>query len=391
MNFLYTLSHWSVVFQMVVVFILFLFFFVGWIVTRRKILRSWAAGWLSDFLALLSVLLAVGGHEANRYVKALYLNYAFFKFLYIFFLLLGLYQFNEGYSPRRVKACSLTVLIVAFLGASYSFFNLTAVHIQVMVFFATGLIALAGGLHGCRIAFRARTFPSIFISVIFLLYGLFFLHHTFAVVPYLFGGDLPFYMDRISFLDAGAELAMGLSIFLATILNTLSELKNLISQLQDSREKLRRLADVDPLTGLYNRRKLRNFVNSLEEKEGVVVFIDINNFKKINDLWGHLTGDRCLRRIADKIRDFFREEDGVFRYGGDEFLIVVSGTDEETVRERMESFERELKNPEGDFIPLVISYGISRFGKDIPFSRALQLADEQMYRHKDKTGGKTSG
>ncbi len=384
MGFSCWLSYWSVIFQMVIVLILFLFFFVGWIVTKRKILRSWAAGWLSDFLALFSVLLAIGGKETDQYIKALYLNYAFFKFIFIFFLLLGFYQFNKAYNIRRAKIYSLVVLIIAFLAVSYAFFNLTSIHIQFIVFFVIGLLALAGGLHGCCIAFKTRGFPSIFISLVFLLYGLFFLHHTFVLMRFLLGGNFPLYMDSISFIDAGAELVMGLTIFLATILNTLSELKNLIVQLEDSREKLRRLADVDPLTGLYNRRKLRSFVNSLKEKEGVVVFIDINNFKKINDLWGHLTGDRCLKHIAEKIRDFFRDEDGIFRYGGDEFLVVVSGTDEDTVRERMESFGKELKNPGGEFIPLVISYGISRFGRDIPFSQALQLADEQMYRQKNK-------
>ena len=379
-----TLSHWSIIFQMSVIFILFLFFLTGWLITKRNALKSWTLGWFFNFLALLSVFFVVGKSEWSLQAKYFYLLYSVFKFLFIYFLLLGFYQFNRSYNLFKFQLFSFVIFTLATIAIIVSFVRFTTVHIQALVFLAAGLLAVTGGLSEWRRAFKSKNIGSILLSLSFILYGAIFLHHGFIIFPYFFGKDVPLFMSHISFLDAFAELGIGILIFLSTMLYTFKELRRAITQLQESRKEFRRLADIDPLTGLYNRRKLRSFINELGEAEGVVVFIDINNFKKVNDDWGHQAGDRCLRKLAELLKDIFRGEDGIFRYGGDEFLLVIPRVDRDVVAERLKKLKRILQQPGKEHIPINLSIGMGEFGIGKTFSEAINEADEEMYRSKEK-------
>jgi PleD family two-component response regulator len=92
----------------------------------------------------------------------------------------------------------------------------------------------------------------------------------------------------------------------------------------------------DPLTGIYNRRyfneNMGNLIKTLSRSNGKIslMLIDIDHFKKFNDTYGHVEGDRCLRLIAKTIaKTVTRDADFVVRYGGEEFVVVLPNTDEE--------------------------------------------------------------
>lgn len=92
---------------------------------------------------------------------------------------------------------------------------------------------------------------------------------------------------------------------------------------------------VDPLTGLYNRRGFQNRLENLfalGSERNVVVVLDIDHFKAYNDHYGHMMGDQALARVSAAIRDAVRSRDIVARFGGEEFLVLLTNTDLEMAR-----------------------------------------------------------
>jgi diguanylate cyclase (GGDEF)-like protein len=112
--------------------------------------------------------------------------------------------------------------------------------------------------------------------------------------------------------------------------DTTRELRESNTRLEAAREQLRELALTDPLTGAYNRRFFDEIIGRELERHRraaqplAIVFIDIDRFKMVNDVHGHTAGDTLLRDVAEFLKRTLRETDYVFRWGGDEFLVVMS-------------------------------------------------------------------
>jgi two-component system cell cycle response regulator len=128
------------------------------------------------------------------------------------------------------------------------------------------------------------------------------------------------------------------------------------------------LALTDPLTGLYNQRYLRRHLSSLMEtgqgRQLAVLMMDVDHFKSVNDRFGHASGDRALRLIADSLRGNTRVFDSVARYGGEEFVIVMPGTgpaEAAAAAERLRSAveEIEFNTPGAVRVPLTVSVGVA--------------------------------
>ncbi|MEW5424976.1 PAS domain S-box protein [Amorphus sp. 3PC139-8] len=167
-----------------------------------------------------------------------------------------------------------------------------------------------------------------------------------------------------------------------------------ITRLKETEQRLVELANVDELTGLPNRRK---FVADLEaaieatsaEEDGLAVhYLDLDDFKYVNDSYGHETGDRLLVAVAARLRAGVRETDVISRFGGDEFLIlqpnVRSKLQASVLAERMRScFEKPIEIEPGREIFIQTSIGISRFPTDGSDTRALiSHADAAAYHAK---------
>lgn len=153
------------------------------------------------------------------------------------------------------------------------------------------------------------------------------------------------------------------------------------------KEKYKDLAVHDPLTGLYSREYLKSLDSEKEKKnhsKSSIVMIDINDFKKINDTYGHLMGDKVLQKVADSLTNNLREKDIVVRYGGDEFLLILSNTHENRAEEIMARIAcRLLDSKEFEFI-VSISYGIAQWNESINIEEIIKFADEKMYQMKRK-------
>lgn len=144
------------------------------------------------------------------------------------------------------------------------------------------------------------------------------------------------------------------------------------------------------LTKLLNRRFLPTIFKreiAHANRTGTplsVLIIDVDKFKEINDTWGHNTGDEILRKVSQAFYDNVRSSDYVFRYGGDEFIIVLTEASEnetlrtaERIRSRVE--KTKLKAANGEDIALSLSIGAAMFNGHPDYERLIQIADEALY------------
>lgn len=156
--------------------------------------------------------------------------------------------------------------------------------------------------------------------------------------------------------------------------------------------QLQALASSDTLTGLANRHQGNTFLKSQAElcqRLGVplgLAFIDVDNFKAINDVFGHLAGDQVLRRVGQAVKGAVRGSDLVCRWGGEEFVVISPNTNLEQMGLVAEKIRLAVVHGLTDELPNVtVSAGVaSAAGRDIDLDRLMADADSALYRAKDK-------
>jgi diguanylate cyclase (GGDEF)-like protein len=112
------------------------------------------------------------------------------------------------------------------------------------------------------------------------------------------------------------------------------------------------------------------------------VFCDIDDFKQVNDTYGHSAGDVCLQRFAGALRTTFRPSDVIVRYAGDEFLVVCKGMDMATANARVDKLRQRLTDGGRHEIPLDFSAGVAELRPKQDSDEALREADAAMYAAK---------
>jgi len=154
------------------------------------------------------------------------------------------------------------------------------------------------------------------------------------------------------------------------------------------------LVYIDDLTGLYNSRYLNYILDSQidqSQNKGLsfaVLFIDVDEFKKVNDQYGHLSGSRILKELSQLIKRQVREEDFVFRYGGDEFIAILSRADIKMAMRVSERIRRGIEKHsflkrEKLKIKITVSIGIALFPVHATQKKELiDVADQNMYQAK---------
>ena len=161
----------------------------------------------------------------------------------------------------------------------------------------------------------------------------------------------------------------------------------------EGQAKLQHLAHHDPLTGLPNRMLLRDRVTQAlataarRQEKVALMFIDLDQFKEVNDTLGHATGDALLCHVAQEFIQVLREQDTVCRQGGDEFAIVLTDVDSVAgvaqAVERIMTLSNARASINGHDLPMSMSVGIAMFPKDgSDFDALMQCADTAMYRAK---------
>jgi diguanylate cyclase (GGDEF)-like protein len=165
------------------------------------------------------------------------------------------------------------------------------------------------------------------------------------------------------------------------------------SELEQALERIRQTAERDELTDLFNRRRIHEELLAWQARAQrgnalfAVAMIDIDHFKRINDLHGHAGGDAALRHFARVAQDSLRVVDALGRWGGEEFLAILASADAagatmaaERVRLAVAALGVEL--PDGERIPLTVSIGLAWWQEGESIDRMITRADQALYRAK---------
>lgn len=206
-------------------------------------------------------------------------------------------------------------------------------------------------------------------------------------------------------LDAGRPytswmLSLGVLPLLASVF-VLGLFAHVVGQLQDREQRLKELVKTDYLTGVDNRRSFmdraeREFIRAKRfNKPLTVVMLDVDHFKRVNDSYGHGTGDEVLKVVARILAAEIRRHDVIARYGGEEFALLLAETDEaqarimaERCRQKIESARLALK---GAAIKVTASVGIASCPREgvEKIGQLIDLADKALYQAKESGRNQT--
>jgi diguanylate cyclase (GGDEF)-like protein len=171
---------------------------------------------------------------------------------------------------------------------------------------------------------------------------------------------------------------------------SLSQIRTELSVYQTRLDEAERAATQDPVTGVANRYKAEKRIQLLIEgsRSYSIVLFDLDNFKQINDRYGHPAGDALLKQFATELRSFFRVSDIVCRWGGDEFLVIVDCTAEQ-IRDRIEQVRKWIC---GDYtiqiggeprkVSVQTSVGLASWRPGETAAELIARADAAMYQEK---------
>jgi diguanylate cyclase (GGDEF)-like protein len=174
----------------------------------------------------------------------------------------------------------------------------------------------------------------------------------------------------------------------------MADVQYALSNLDATIRSLEGLSGTDPLTGLLNRRagEKRLAEDAARVRRGgrtlTIGVVDVNNFKSVNDTYGHQAGDACIRHVADVIRRNIRNSDWLARWGGDEFVLVLHDASPFAATELvLQRIVRDLKDspvwmPQGDELILTITIGASRYSGEADLRDLVVKADEALYEAK---------
>ncbi|MGA9623688.1 MAG: GGDEF domain-containing protein, partial [Bryobacteraceae bacterium] len=224
---------------------------------------------------------------------------------------------------------------------------------------------------------RVFRFSLAVLAIVFLEHAVlvWYLYHT--------GGEPAWarYLHHETYYDFALHCVLAFAAMAMWSECQIDRIRELRAELDHLRREGEQGPDLDRLTGLLNQAALARLVEDPADFEGVVAVCDMDNFKDVNDRYGHLAGDEILRSIGNLLRSSIRQEDEAFRWGGDEFVILFHNQRPEVARTRMSGIEarlREFRVRGYGALPISFSWGTAD-GRGRPLRQTLDEADRNMY------------
>lgn len=349
--------------------------------------RYWTVAWSCLSLSLSSLIVAF---HADIWKNLFYAFYFFGEYAFAAMFAAGCRHHATGarLTRRNLPALVPVVVVAAALPwVSGDFNNLFVIHASIMAcLFAACLFALRPA------QLQGKWSPGLTVmSVALLLLTLDFLHYVpvFGAREGVWGIVVPAsYLKYTSIFDLILETMLGFGTVMVLMEGVRREVEQANRELTAAREHAELLARIDPLTEALNRHAFHSLLSrdggESEGTSGCVAIIDLDDLKLINDTHGHAAGDRAIRAVASAVRSLIRADDLLFRWGGDEFLVLMFGMPESKARQRLGSLGAGLPEIDLSGAPtsLNVSHGLARFETLEQLHQAIENADRAMYARK---------
>jgi diguanylate cyclase (GGDEF)-like protein len=319
--------------------------------------------------------------------------YAVFEFAFVIVLIAAARAgFASSIKDWRtvLRLISILPIFVALVWAFGRYARLEAYHASHALVLSFVYIYNFAALRGAK-GLGARIFR---FSLLVLAAA--FLEHA-GIFLYLYNrGDAPEwarYLRHETYYDIALDCVLAFAAMAMWSESQIDRIRELHAEVDRLRRENAQSLDLDRLTGLLNQAALARRMEEPEQFDGVVAVCDMDDFKDVNDSYGHLAGDEILRNIGHLLQSSIRQADEAFRWGGDEFVVLFRNQRSEVARKRMSEIEARLR----DFrvrgfgaLPISFSWGAAdAHGR--PLREALDEADQGMYARKRERAASASG
>jgi diguanylate cyclase (GGDEF)-like protein len=367
-------------------------------VLRRSYFAAWTGAWVLGSVAIAALVVRyaimprVGAvvDDVSLPVQLLYVLYQSCKIGSFALLVSGTAMYATGsrlLAPRLTVLGFIVVYSVASLIASDGTLNQLVVWQAPVAVVALGACAaLLFTLPASRRTLGSFAGGTAFtgLAVLWLLYGVAFG----TAQPGNATGWQGAILNYNTYLDLLLNVALGFAMVVILMEDAKREVDDAQGELRVAHDQLRRSALYDTLTDALNREAFAQGVG-LEMARGTfgsVVIADLDNLKQVNDTFGHPAGDKLLRQCADLLRSTLRPYDKLYRWGGDEFLLVLSSARSADVIQRLTEILATAAplTLDGGSARLAVSLGASDYTSAEMIDEAIRLADAAMYRDKHR-------
>jgi diguanylate cyclase (GGDEF)-like protein len=385
-----------------------LFWLLRRFVLRRAYITAWSVSWAAIAIAIGAVVIRyilmpqiIGSFLDERHpiTLSLYFIYQTCKGLALVYFVRGTLMYVTGNTAAVRATSGLWIAAVSFAlistWMSHTGLNEMVVWQSVVAVPALGYCALAL----FRLPGPRRTTGSMATGAGFTLLAALWLMYaiTFTAVidrPPGAASDWVFQFANFNpFFDLTVDLLLGYAMILALMEDAKHEVDDAQAELRLTHDRLRRAALTDSLTGSLNRRAFADGVGLevVRATFGTVVMADIDNLKRANDRYGHSIGDQLIRYCAEVLRRELRPTDKLYRWGGDEFLLVLPSAHLSEVLGRLrlgvENADPIARAMPGETIRLQVSLGASDYASSAELEAAIERADQDMYAEKTRRKG----
>ena len=350
---------------------------------RRAYILCWVAGWI---LIGTSRLLAAREFAGESTALAAYGISQLLAIVGALVFVLSADAYRTRLRLRRNHA--LVVLSLSI------WFGLSPLALGTEAVFAPGHLLAAGGLAAAGVAHLRLLRDSRLVGAAVVGGAMLLLAVSSAWLALgVDGGPAGAAVERATFVSLALYLVTALGMQLMTFEDMTYELRLTNKRLESAQGELRQLVTTDPLTGCRNRRFFSEIIGREIQRHRryhiplSLVFVDIDRFKAINDTLGHEAGDRVLQRVAVFLIRNVREADYVFRWGGDEFLILMSCSEDEARRIATDLQVAFAGSADAKGLPAGV--GLSIGCAEVPptatdIMALVKVADERMYMNKKR-------
>ena len=350
---------------------------------RLTALKYWTIAWLCLSFALICLRL---GFSYTEFSSFLFTYYFLGEYMFGFMLVAGCRSLDGEYKIRPGSELAMIPLVIAAVALPHvaaDFNDLLAVQSLILsVFFAVAFYRLPKAAEP-TLGWRVLYVSLALLAIDFLLYSIIFSARRLTI----FSAD---FLQYNSVVDLVLQTALGVGMVVMLLEKVLNDFKSTNEELRSTQIQLEQLVNTDPLTAAFNRHAFYGFVRRQGEdpnaSSGCVGFFDIDDLKAINDCFGHAAGDMVIRQVVRSIREIIRAEDLIYRWGGDEFFVIMVSMDAEMAENRMTRLEPLLQEIYIDNIPEAISVGVSwgftDYADPDDLEDAIKSADSMMYERK---------
>jgi len=345
-----------------------------------RYVRVWAFAWFAMFVALL----AVRGYVYDP-IPLMSVSYLIGEWAFLLLLYSGCRELacgvplNLRYVAYAIPALVATAMVMTHFAPSFNdLFTVQAAIVAAGILGSWIILRLTPAKRRST-GWRTLRLALLLLAFLYALYvPLYFIHTHLREVEFL---------PYSSLADLLLAVFLGFTMVLTTAEEANMGLQEALSKLEEAQAQLEQKVHTDPLTEALNRHAFYSMQRGDEVAmdgalSGVVVMIDVDNLKRINDEIGHVAGDAVIRATANAVRTLIRADDLLFRWGGDEFVAIVPNMNVDAVRERLGPLDDGIQariSASGPTMKFHISWGVSEFDPDRSLDQAIKIADKEMY------------